>query len=103
MDAWNSADYQFHLLLIEACGNHHLIETAKRFLEKANRFRYLTSTRRKSPVYSNVNHAAVVEAIRRGDPQSAGEIHRAHKRRWMPELIDILAGWDTENPAAEKR
>ncbi len=90
IDAWNEADYRFHLLLIDACGNRHLIDTARRFLEKANRFRYLTSAYRKPPVYSNVNHAAVVEAIRRGDPQSAVEIHRAHKRRWLAELDEIL-------------
>ena len=90
IDAWNEADYRFHLLLIDSCGNRHLIDTARRFLEKANRFRYLTSAYRKPPVYSNVNHAAVVEAIRRGDPQSAVEIHRAHKRRWLRELDEIL-------------
>jgi DNA-binding GntR family transcriptional regulator len=98
--AWNRADYAFHLLLIESCGNRYLVETAKRFLEKANCFRMLTSTHRKPPVYSNVNHAAVVEAIRRGDPQSAGEIHRAHKRRWMRELEEILTRIE---PAARTR
>ena len=94
IDGWNRADYSFHLLLIESCGNRHLVDTTKRFLEKANRFRFLTSPHRKPPVYSNVNHAAVVEAIRRGDPQSAGEIHRAHKRRWMRELEEILSRLD---------
>jgi DNA-binding GntR family transcriptional regulator len=38
-----------------------------------------------------VNHAAVVEAIRRGDPQTAVEIHRSHKRRWARELDDLLS------------
>jgi len=97
IDAWNRADYAFHLLLIESCGNRHLIETARRFLEKAHRYRFLTSRHRKPPVYSNVNHAAVVEAIRRGDPQSAVEIHRAHKRRWLRELDDILAHLELED------
>lgn len=90
IDAWNKADYSFHLLLIQSCGNRHLIEVAERFLERANRYRIMTSTRRMPPVYSNVNHAAVVEAIRRGDPQSAVEIHRSHKRRWMRELDGLL-------------
>ena len=100
VDAWNSADSRFHLLLIESCGNRYLIETAKRFLEQANRFRYLTSSHRVPPVYSNVNHAAVVEAIRRGDPQSAVEIHRSHKRRWLRELDAILARIDADEPAS---
>lgn len=96
IEGWNRADFRFHMLLIESCGNRHLVETSKRFLEKANRFRSLTSSHRKPPVYSNVNHAAVVEAIRRGDPQSAGEIHRAHKRRWMRELDEILVRLDID-------
>lgn len=91
LDAWNEADFCFHRLLVEASGNRHLIETAHRFLEKANRYRTLTTRHRLPPVYSNVNHASVVEAIRRGDPQSAAEIHRAHKRRWIHELTDMLS------------
>ncbi|MEO6065199.1 MAG: GntR family transcriptional regulator [Lysobacterales bacterium] len=87
---WNEADYAFHLLLVQSCGNRHLVDTAQRFLEKADRFRVLTSAHRMPPTYSNVNHAAVVEAIRQRDPQSAAEIHRSHKRRWMRELEQIL-------------
>jgi DNA-binding GntR family transcriptional regulator len=98
--AWNDADYRFHLLLIESCGNRYLIDTAKRFLEQANRFRHLTSAHRKPPVYSNVNHAAVVEAIRRGDAQTAVDIHRAHKRRWLHELDEILTRIEPANSAA---
>ncbi len=41
-----------------------------------------------------LDHAAVVEAIRRGDPQSAGAIHRGHKRRWIRELDDNLGRFD---------
>jgi DNA-binding GntR family transcriptional regulator len=91
MAAWAEADYRFHASLIELCGNRHLIDTARVFLEKAHRFRLMTTPLRSKPVYSNVNHAAVVEAIRRGDAQTALEIHRAHKRRWSRELGDVLA------------
>ena len=103
LDAWNDADHRFHRLLIEASGNLHLIEIAHRFLEKANRYRTLTTRHRLPPVYSNVNHASVVEAIRRGDPQSAVEIHRAHKRRWMRELADILSRITPAESAAGHR
>jgi DNA-binding GntR family transcriptional regulator len=88
--AWAAADYSFHRSLIELCGNRHLIEVGLNFLDKAHRFRLLTLPYRSRPVYSNVNHAAVVEAIRRGDQQTAVEIHRAHKRRWSSELAEIL-------------
>ena len=90
MAAWADADYRFHSLLVDMCGNRHLAEVARNFLDKAHRFRLLTLPYREKPVYSNVNHASVVEAIRRGDPQSALEIHRSHKRRWGREMNDIL-------------
>ena len=90
MAKWAQADFQFHRLLIELHTNLHLVEVALGFLEKAHRFRLLAVPLRAKPVYSNVNHAAVVEAIRRGDPQSAVDIHRAHKRRWTRELNDLL-------------
>lgn len=91
---WARADYEFHSLLIDMCGNQHLAETARNYLEKAHRFRMLTLPLRPRPVYSNVNHAAVVEAIRRNDPQTAQDIHRAHKRRWARELSDLLERLD---------
>ncbi|MEQ8707756.1 MAG: GntR family transcriptional regulator [Rhodospirillales bacterium] len=94
MIAWSRADYRFHCLIIDLCGNRHLAETARLFLDKAHRSRLLTLPYRTRPVYSNVNHAAVLEAIRRGDSQTAGEIHGAHKRRWTRELNDIIDRMD---------
>lgn len=91
MDAWAAADFRFHTRLIELCGNRHLVRTAMQFLDKAHRARILTLPLRRKPVYSNSNHAAVVEAIRRGDPETAREIHLAHKRRWTRELDEITA------------
>ena len=90
MAAWAEADYRFHCLLVELCDNQQLVTVARNFLDKAHRFRLMTVSVRDKPVYSNVNHAAVVEAIRRGDPQTAVEIHRAHKRRWANELAGVL-------------
>ncbi len=96
MVKWSQADYQFHRLLIELHTNRHLVEVALGYLEKAHRFRLLAAPFRARPVYSNVNHAAVVEAIRRGDPQSAVDIHRAHKRRWTRELNDLMPQFGVE-------
>lgn len=90
MNAWAEADYRFHVALVDMCGNQHLADVAQNFLDKAHRFRLLALPHREKPVYSNVNHAAVVEAIRRGDSQTALEIHRSHKRRWGRELNEIL-------------
>ena len=90
MRAWAKADFQFHSLLIELSGNLHLQRTAQLYLDKAHRARLITMPLRQKPVYSNTNHAAVVEAIRRNDPESAREIHAAHKKRWSQELDMIV-------------
>lgn len=99
MVIWAEADYRFHSLLFEMCANRHLAEVATNFLDKAHRFRLLTMPYREKPVYSNVNHAAVVEAIRRGDAQTALEIHRSHKRRWGHEMNDILERINISSPS----
>lgn len=90
MKEWAEADFRFHALLIELCGNTHLQRTAQLYLDKAHRARLITMPLRQKPVYSNTNHAAVVEAIRRNDPESAREIHAAHKKRWSHELDVIV-------------
>lgn len=89
-DAWAEADFRFHCLLFDLCSNRHLRQTARLYLDKAHRARLLTLPLRRKPVYSNTNHAAVVEAVRRSDPESAREIHAAHKRRWSGELDRII-------------
>ena len=90
LDAWAAADSRFHRLLVELCGNSRLAGIALNFLEQGNRVRMITMPLRSKPVYSNVNHAAVIEAIRRGDHETAREIHRAHKARWGREMMDLL-------------
>ena len=66
----------------------HIVKGEGVWLTDAGGRRYLD-------MYNNVPHVGhchpqVVEAIRRGDPQSALEIHRSHKRRWGREMNDIL-------------
>lgn len=90
LDAWGAADFRFHSLLFELCSNRHLRQTALLYLDKAHRARLVTLPLRRKPVYSNSNHAAVVEAIRRSDPETARDIHSAHKRRWSSELDQII-------------
>lgn len=88
--AWGDADTDFHRLLVELCGNSRLTRVAINFQEQGVRIRMVTLPLRSRPVYSNVNHAAVLEAIRRGDPETAREIHSAHKRRWGREMADLM-------------
>ena len=90
IEAWTRADYEFHKLLIELAGNRHLEGVARNFLEKAYRFRMLTLPMRTKPIKSTTSHAALVEAVRRGDHEMAVEIHRVQKRRWARDMDDLL-------------
>ncbi|MEZ5845076.1 MAG: GntR family transcriptional regulator [Hyphomicrobiaceae bacterium] len=47
--AWADADYAFHSLVITLCGNQHLADTARTYLDKAHRFRLLTLPLRPRP------------------------------------------------------
>ncbi|MEW5940537.1 MAG: GntR family transcriptional regulator [Chloroflexota bacterium] len=87
---WGEADTEFHRLLVELCGNSRLARVALNFQEQGVRIRMVTLPLRSRPVYSNVNHAAVIEAVRRGDPETAREIHLATTRRWGREMADLL-------------
>ena len=90
MTAWAEADFRFHRLLFDLSPNLHLRQTAYLYLDKANRARLMTLPLRRAPRYSNSNHAAVVEAIRRSDPETARDIHARHKQRWSGELDTLI-------------
>ena len=90
MQAWTGADFRFHRLLFDLSSNRHLRHTARLYLDKAHRARLLTMPLRSTPRYSNSNHAAVVEAIRRRDPETARDIHQRHKERWSDELETLM-------------
>lgn len=90
LNAWAAADYAFHQLLIELAGNRHLEAVARTFLEKAQRWRMTILPIRGKPIRSTTSHAALVEAIRRGDTELAAEIHRLHKRRCALELDELV-------------
>ena len=82
------ADYEFDSLLIEMCGNADLSRSLN-FSRQGAPFRSLTLPLRAKRVYSNVNHAAVVEAVRRNDPETAQDIIVPIKRA-EPRLVDLL-------------
>ena len=88
--AWAAADERFHMLLVEFCGNARLRTLVGTFWDQAHRVRMATLRLRPKPVDSNKDHAAVVDAITRGDAEAAREIHRQHRIRAGRMLVSIL-------------
>ena len=87
---WAAADERFHMLLVDYCGNARLRALVGTFWDQSHRARMATLKLRPKPVDSNKDHAAVVEAITRGDAEAAREIHRQHRIRAGQILVSLL-------------
>jgi DNA-binding GntR family transcriptional regulator len=90
LPAWAAADEQFHLRLVQLCGNTRLIQMVGQLWDQAHRARMLTLKLRPTPTNSVEEHAALVEAIAAGDSIRARRIHEDHRRRAGAMLVDLL-------------
>lgn len=88
--SWAEGDRHFHLRLTGLCGNPRLDALVANYWDQSHRVRLLTLELRPRPINSNVDHAAVVRAIAKGDATTAREIHRRHRERSGEMLIEIL-------------
>ena len=88
--AWATADERFHMLLVELSGNRRLSALVNTYYEQSHRARMITLWLRPVPTQSNIDHAGVVDAIRRQDAEAARQIHRQHRVRSGQLLVDIL-------------
>jgi DNA-binding GntR family transcriptional regulator len=87
---WAAADERFHLLLVEYCDNERLRALVSGYWDQSHRVRLVTLGLRPKPVDSNKDHAAVVDAIARGDAVVARRLHRQHRVRSGETLVNLL-------------
>ena len=97
LEAWARADERFHKLLVGFSGNARLNLVVNMFWDQAHRVRMLTLQMRPKPTDSNLDHAAVVDAIKRGDADAAYRIHREHRVRAGETLIGLLDHYGLRN------
>lgn len=90
LDLWARADEQFHKLLVEYSGNSRLIDIVHTFWDQSHRTRLVTLRLRPPPSESNRDHAALIEAIERGDADAAYTIHRRHRLNSGKLLVSLL-------------
>ena len=88
--AWAAGDARFHRLLIEFSRNRRLQAMVETVRDQSHRARMTTLKLRPKPLTSNTEHAQVVEAIRRRDPETAHRLHREHRMRAGQLLIALL-------------
>lgn len=87
---WAEADQRFHDLLVLGSGNRRLQDIVSTIRDQAHRVRMATLNLRPKPIDSNDDHRAVVDAIRRGDPDAAWRAHHDHRRRSGRMLVELL-------------
>jgi DNA-binding GntR family transcriptional regulator len=90
LDRWAAADDRFHEMLTDECGNGRLSRVAGTVRDQTHRTRLLTLRLRPMPVKSALEHRAIIEAIRKGDPQAAARHAGAHRRRASEIMIPLL-------------
>lgn len=90
LEDWARADEDYHLHLLRLCGNRRLAAMVMQCWEQAHRARMFTLRLRPKPVRSVEEHAAVVDAIRRGDVDGARDAYRLHRERGGREQMEIL-------------
>lgn len=87
---WARADERFHQLLVERSGNGRLARMFHTIMDQSHRARMLTLRLRPKPTGSAREHRAVVDAIRRGDPNAARERARRHRAAARDRLLPLL-------------
>jgi DNA-binding GntR family transcriptional regulator len=93
---WAHSDEQFHTLLVDLARNSRLSQVVAMFRDQAHRARMQTLRLRPKPVESNRDHAAVVDAIRKRDGDTAATIHRRHRQKAGAMLLRLLARCGSE-------
>ncbi len=87
---WAAADEKFHMLLVKFSNNARLLALVNSFWEQTHRVRLVTLRLRPKPVNSNKDHAAVADAIAKGDREAARRLHHRHRVKSGKMLVALL-------------
>ena len=97
LKGWAMADEKFHAGLISLARNDRLKSMVAQLWDQAHRARMATLKMRPTPKASNREHRAVVDAIRRGDADTARSTHENHRRNAGELLVSILKDLSAPN------
>ena len=78
MRAYYAADWEFHRILLQHCGNRYLLEMAENLAPHVHRLRQLLDRRTIDVDQAHVEHSAILVAVRSGDPRTAAEAMALH-------------------------
>lgn len=78
MRAYYAADWEFHRILLQNCGNRYLLEMAESLAPHIHRLRQLLNRRTIDVDLAHAEHTAILDAVRSGDPHIAAAAMTMH-------------------------
>ena len=90
LDAWASANTQFHKSLLRLCKNKRLMNIGLTVMDQEHRLTRVTLLLRKKPIQSTREHRDHINALLKGDAVKARRIYRQHRARALEELMETL-------------
>jgi DNA-binding GntR family transcriptional regulator len=90
LQAWAMWDERFHRGILDQCGNQRLAALAGTVWDQVHRARLASLKLRPVPRRSVEEHRQVLDAIRRGRPATARNLHCRHRTRTAALLVGLL-------------
>jgi DNA-binding GntR family transcriptional regulator len=88
--SWGKSDSIFHRSVVAASGNKQISAFAEVLMDRVDRARYATLDRRPTPIRSNEEHRALLDALISQDPGAARQAVEIHRRHAIDTLVPIL-------------
>lgn len=90
LEDWARADDAFHAELVRLSGNKRIASIVGMMSDQIQRAKAATLYIRPIPIKSNEDHRIVYAAIRDGNPGTARDRHRAHRRQAKHLLVELI-------------
>jgi DNA-binding GntR family transcriptional regulator len=90
LEAWAAADEAFHLHLLKLCGNVRLEQIVRKYWDQIHRVRFITLKLGPRPHGSAAEHREIVDALARGDADTAQRLFRQHRARGVQTQLATL-------------
>jgi len=97
---WAGADHRFHRSLVQASNTAPLIASALPLSEPVHRARMVALTLCPPPFESAQKNAELINAIRRGDPTEAHDLHLTHWKTTAMKTTQLLTDHGLDRIAA---
>ena len=87
---WSDLDDEFHSQIVTLCGNGRLQDAISAFWGQQYRARLMILPLRPLPVDSDLEHRAILRALKAGDRMLARARHNAHRDRADAQQLELL-------------